>query len=48
MVGSMFGAVRAEGHGRTVRFERNFQAPIDEIWAACTVGGYQSAPAPRT
>lgn len=36
MTGSMFGAVRSEGHGRTVRFERTFQAPINEIWAACT------------
>lgn len=36
MTGSMFGAIRSEGHGRTVRFERHFQAPIDEIWAACT------------
>lgn len=36
MTGSPFGAVRSEGHGRTVRFDRHFQAPIDEIWAACT------------
>jgi uncharacterized protein YndB with AHSA1/START domain len=36
MTGSLFGAVRSEGHGRTVRFDRHFHAPIDEIWAACT------------
>jgi uncharacterized protein YndB with AHSA1/START domain len=36
MTGSMFGAVRSEGRGRTVRFERSFEAPRAEIWAACT------------
>jgi uncharacterized protein YndB with AHSA1/START domain len=36
MTGSLFGAIRSEGHSRTVRFDRQFQAPIDEIWAACT------------
>jgi uncharacterized protein YndB with AHSA1/START domain len=36
MTGSMFGTLRTEGHGRTVRFERSFRASRDEIWAACT------------
>ncbi len=35
MTGSMFGTIRSEGHGRTIRFDRHFQASIDEIWAAC-------------
>jgi len=36
MTGSMFGAVESDDSGRTVRFDRHFQAPIHEIWAACT------------
>ena len=36
MTGSTFGVIRSDNHGRTVRFDRHFQAPIDEIWAACT------------
>lgn len=36
MTGSLFGTIRSEGHGRTIRFERSFQATRDEIWAACT------------